>query len=410
MRYNPWLLIMALFFSFQSGLFAQGLNDGLLLYYPLDNNALDFSGNDFHGTIMGALPVADRFGANNAAMQFGDGAFITLPAETALKPAALPVTLSCWVYFDSIPSGGRGILTTDFEAGTYFGITLSLSLTNRPVVTAATTAGRRSYTGSTTIAPRTWYHLTAIVEDLDNIQVFVNGCEEIGSYDGTSAALQYSDTGVGNLGRANHGAVPQSNVLYGRLDEVRYWERALTEAENQQLYGMFYTPTISLGPDTMICIGETLTLRPETVVPNYTWYDGTMGGEKVISETGQYWVSAMTDDCQEISDTIDVMVGYCDQCEPVVPNAFSPNNDNTNDEFRVLFNIDKCRLVTFEMIIFNRWGEKVFETRSADETWDGQYKGNPAPSDVYVYFARYAYDSEQGRIERDIKGDVTLIR
>ncbi len=410
MRYNPWLLLLVLFFSLPLYLGAQGLNDGLLLHYRLDNNALDFSGNDFHGTVSGALPAADRFGANDAAMQFGDGAIITFPDLPALKPAALPVSLSCWVYFDSIPNGGRAILTTDFEASTYYGITLSLSATNRPVVTAATTAGRRTYTGSTTIVPGSWYHLTAIVEDLDNVRVFVNGCEEIGSFDGPTAALQYSDSGTGTLGRANQGLNAQPNTLYGRLDDLRYWERAITEAESQQLYDMFYTPTITLGADTMICTGETLTLVPITVIPDYTWYDGTIGGEKVIDETGQYSVTATTDDCQMVGDTIEVMVGFCDQCEPVVPSAFSPNNDNTNDQFRVLFNIDKCRLVNFEMLIFNRWGEQVFETRSADEAWDGRYKGNPAPSDVYVYFARYTYDSEQGRIERSVKGDLTLIR
>jgi gliding motility-associated-like protein len=70
-----------------------------------------------------------------------------------------------------------------------------------------------------------------------------------------------------------------------------------------------------------------------------------------------------------------------------MPNTFSPNGDGSNDVFyprgRGLFSVRVLR-------IFNRWGEVVFEKRGFqvnDETqgWNGKYKGNQAPPDVYVY-------------------------
>ena len=64
-----------------------------------------------------------------------------------------------------------------------------------------------------------------------------------------------------------------------------------------------------------------------------------------------------------------------------IPNAFSPNGDGNNDEFT----IKSGAIKTFDMKIFNRWGEKVWETKSVDEFWDGNYKDKPAQMDVYMY-------------------------
>ena len=58
------------------------------------------------------------------------------------------------------------------------------------------------------------------------------------------------------------------------------------------------------------------------------------------------------------------------------------------------------------LLIFNRWGQLVFESGDPDG-WDGTFKGEPAPPEVYVYLAKYRFPN--GEI-REFKGDVTLIR
>jgi gliding motility-associated-like protein len=269
--------------------------------------------------------------------------------------------------------------------------------------------GPASFTTNISLETGRWHYLAVIVRDAGDLSVYISGCEASGSFSGTAAPIAY-DAGLGNLGRSNAGAIPQVNTLQGRLDEFRYYGRALSEEEVNLLYDKFYTPEINLGADTMICLGESLTLEPETTVSNYFWSDGSMGITLEVTQTGTYGVEAETDDCQIIRDSIEVMAGFCDQCDPVVPNAFTPNRDGVNDTFRVLFNVDKCRIVDAEVRIFNRWGKLVFESDRVDDRWDGTFDGQDLASDVYIYFVRYTYESEEGRITGETQGDLTLLR
>lgn len=64
-----------------------------------------------------------------------------------------------------------------------------------------------------------------------------------------------------------------------------------------------------------------------------------------------------------------------------IPNAFSPWDDNgVNDQFKVV----TANLKSFKMTIYNRWGEKVYETTNPEKGWDGQYNGEPAPVGNYL--------------------------
>jgi gliding motility-associated-like protein len=66
-----------------------------------------------------------------------------------------------------------------------------------------------------------------------------------------------------------------------------------------------------------------------------------------------------------------------------VPNAFTPNNDGINDVFRVYGN----GIMRYEITIFNRWGEKVFQSNDINQVWDGSHKGGDyyVPNDIYHY-------------------------
>lgn len=64
-----------------------------------------------------------------------------------------------------------------------------------------------------------------------------------------------------------------------------------------------------------------------------------------------------------------------------VPNAFTPNNDGIND----LFEISSGAIKSYEMKVFNRWGERLWSTTTSTEFWDGTYKGEPVQMDVYMY-------------------------
>ncbi len=93
-----------------------------------------------------------------------------------------------------------------------------------------------------------------------------------------------------------------------------------------------------------------------------------------------------------------------------IPNAFSPNNDGQNDVLTILTGQEVALIKTFQ--IYDRWGEKVFEAGNAqpnDERagWDGTFKGQPAPTGSYVYFAKIVF---KDGVELMYQGDVNIVR
>ncbi len=86
-----------------------------------------------------------------------------------------------------------------------------------------------------------------------------------------------------------------------------------------------------------------------------------------------------------------------------IPNAFSPKGINKKFKPFCIF-IDN---MDYLFTIYNKWGQKLFETHNKDEGWDGKYKGKFVPVDVYVYYIRYK-NSEGDYFEK--RGTVTLIR
>ena len=106
----------------------------------------------------------------------------------------------------------------------------------------------------------------------------------------------------------------------------------------------------------------------------------------------------------------DTLVKYIDVIPEVsyfLPNAFTPNNDTKNDEFKgsgFLYGLKR-----FKMTIWSRWGEVVFETNNAEDGWNG-FKNNVGPevqAGVYMYEVQYVTPTKQTIIKRDF---MTLIR
>ncbi len=89
-----------------------------------------------------------------------------------------------------------------------------------------------------------------------------------------------------------------------------------------------------------------------------------------------------------------------------VPNAFTPDGDGRNDMFRIAGN--KISAGDFELLIFDRWGERVFHATDPADGWDGRHAGGEAKSDVYVWKICFRF---QGNVERhEMMGHVTLLR
>ncbi|MEI6312705.1 MAG: PKD domain-containing protein [Bacteroidota bacterium] len=93
----------------------------------------------------------------------------------------------------------------------------------------------------------------------------------------------------------------------------------------------------------------------------------------------------------------------CGQSAIFIPNAFSPNSDGNND----IFYVRGKNLQSFYLAIFDRWGEKVFESTDINIGWDGTYKGKKIDPSVCGYI--FEGECESGEAIKD-KGNITIIR
>lgn len=122
-------------------------------------------------------------------------------------------------------------------------------------------------------------------------------------------------------------------------------------------------------------------------------------------ENTTYFVIATDKNGCTVLDSITILVKtiLCDEPEIFIPSAFSPNGDQQNDLFRIRGNT----IETMYLVIYDRWGEKVFETKDINTGWNGYYKGKLVPPDVYVY---YVETTCFNKTEFRKKGNVTVIR
>ena len=86
-----------------------------------------------------------------------------------------------------------------------------------------------------------------------------------------------------------------------------------------------------------------------------------------------------------------------------VPNAFTPGRFGQN----AVVKVQGFGITALTFRIYNRWGQVVFESNNPDMGWDGNYKGNPQPMDVYAYTVDATFFDGKRTTK---KGDITLIR
>lgn len=115
-----------------------------------------------------------------------------------------------------------------------------------------------------------------------------------------------------------------------------------------------------------------------------------------------YYVTGSTGSCQD-TDSITVYFYNNTEGSIFIPNAFTPNGDGNNDCFGIKHN---AKFKSYYFAIYNRWGERVFESDSPQYCWDGNYRTKPSEGGTYFYFLRA--ESNCGTIFK--KGDVVLIR
>lgn len=162
-------------------------------------------------------------------------------------------------------------------------------------------------------------------------------------------------------------------------------------------------------PDTITLYpGEGQRLNPEGNCLYYSWFpplgltDDNASNPYAKPEVNtRYIVQGRTEAGCIVTDSVDVLVIEDSYIE--LPNAFTPGT-GSNNEIRVLRRGD---IELQQFAIYNRWGEKVFETKDINQGWDGRYKGNIQPMGVYIYMIEATTPSGR-KINK--QGNITLIR
>ena len=95
----------------------------------------------------------------------------------------------------------------------------------------------------------------------------------------------------------------------------------------------------------------------------------------------------------------------CESCL-YVPNAFSPDGNGINDVFR---SFPVCEIFYFEMKVFDRWGNLLFESYDPSMGWDGRFKGKKLQPGTYAWWISYEIMNNGKRIPLSQKGEVYLM-
>jgi len=163
--------------------------------------------------------------------------------------------------------------------------------------------------------------------------------------------------------------------------------------------------TLQLIGDTTICLDTPLTLDPGTFTNAiYTWQDGSSASTYLVNESGSYSVSIKVGACPEVQSSVKISIKDC-SCVLYLPNSFTPDGDNLNDDFGTLYT---CDLESYTLSVFNRWGDLVFETSDPEINWDGTFANKQLPIGVYVY--KLEYKSKNDGSVKNLTGKVTLIK
>jgi len=166
-------------------------------------------------------------------------------------------------------------------------------------------------------------------------------------------------------------------------------------------------PRVDLGPDTVLCpYGEQILLSDKVNGSNAgfirQWNTGETSPTIFARHPGIYTLNVSLDGCAT-DDSIEVFK----DCYLDIPNAFTPNEDGVNDYFlpRQLLS---GSLTAFRMVIYNRWGQVIFETNRTDgRGWDGKFNGQIQPGGVYVYMIDAMFRNGK---EEHYTGNLTLLR
>lgn len=192
-----------------------------------------------------------------------------------------------------------------------------------------------------------------------------------------------------------------------------YWVIAsLNNCLAKDTVSLMVAPTVDLS-DSSLCTITPIVLTAGAGATSYLWSTGEVTQSISVETAGNYWVEVMYGSCRS-ADTA-VITGDGLGGSLYVPNAFTPNEDQLNEVFLAR----GTGITSFDMSVFDRWGNRIFSSNDINKGWDGKIDGGhyllkndgdkTAQQDVYVWKINYTTQCFPTLVEREM-GHVSLIK
>ncbi len=321
--------------------------DGLIAYYPFNDNANDESGYGNNGTLYGPVPVADRYSVANSAYNFdgiNDYILINDPVPPALQ-IQNEITLSAWIYAANHPGSGNLWLIAGSQCDACGSSGASIFLDGRTNSDGQTCPpghihfqiGDGSWHVSNTktqVPLNQWVYVVATRKANEDAKIYYNGVQQPLTSVPWSGAISYSGAYFA-IGRQRD---YNNRFFTGIIDEVRVYNRALSESDVNDLYRnmLVYASDDSICPNTSVDIsltnsepGVSYQLKKEGINDGYSQpgNGGTLVFNSGILNTGSSFTIEATDTstgCSKVLDTT-ILIVVSDLHPPLI---FCPANIN----------------------------------------------------------------------------------
>jgi len=167
-------------------------------------------------------------------------------------------------------------------------------------------------------------------------------------------------------------------------------------------------PEVLITSDNNFCAETQQELNAGEGFISYIWNDGSTNSSILAIDEGQYWVTVNDTNGCVVSDTIAIAICVLDI---FMPNAFSPFGNGKNKVFRPV--TGGTVLIDYSMIIYNRWGQKIFESDDYLKGWDGTANGTAVTTGTYAYLISFKTADPANPASSKaskIRGTVMLVR
>ena len=166
-------------------------------------------------------------------------------------------------------------------------------------------------------------------------------------------------------------------------------------------------PVVTITPTNDVCnsnVGSIISIVDGIPPYTYIWNTNDTDASLFNLAAGDYSLEVTNSfGCNEVVD-VTVLNDEID-CDYHIylPNVFSPNGDNEND----MLYVRGKGIQSFTLIIYNRWGNKVFETTDINMGWDGSYRGIEQGNAVFVYYLTSTFING---VEKEEQGNVSIVK